>query len=119
MTKHPPRTGWLVALSLLVTLASVPHTGTAQDSPRAPEPRRDKLSPDLRASVEGAGAGARVGVILQTDGPVSGPLHSLLVRGDVHVRGSFRNLNSFAVELPAELVERVAAFNEVSFVSPD
>ena len=59
-----------------------------------------KVSPDLRG--QGAGTGAdRVSVIVQLAAPAGGPFKALLSRNDVRVKGSFRNLNSLAVELPA------------------
>src|SRR5919199_5983879 len=73
-----------------------------------------KVSPDLR----GDGANL-VRVILQLDGKPSGKLNALLNRNGVHVRASFNNLNAHVVELPGNVVDELADFSEVAFVSPD
>src|ERR687885_2659549 len=73
-----------------------------------------KVSPDLR----GDGANL-VRVILQLDGKPSGKLNALLNRNGVHVRASFNNLNAHAVELPQNVVDELASFPEVAYVSAD
>src|SRR5687767_14336102 len=76
-----------------------------------------KVSPDLDGKKGGDAAPVRV--ILQLDGKPSGRLNALLNRNGVHVRGSFRNFNAMAVELPAGAVAELAAFDEVAYVSAD
>ncbi|HEV2904529.1 MAG TPA: S8 family peptidase, partial [Pyrinomonadaceae bacterium] len=60
----------------------------------------------------------RVKVILQIDGRVTSRLNGFLNQRSVKV-GRFNNLNLSAVELPASLVEELAASEEVSYVSLD
>src|SRR5919199_2043328 len=72
-----------------------------------------KVSPDLKKD------GSLVRVILQLDGKPSGRLNALLNRNGVHLRASFKNLNAHVVELPGNVVDELANFSEVAFVSPD
>ncbi|HYO91444.1 MAG TPA: S8 family serine peptidase, partial [Pyrinomonadaceae bacterium] len=58
-------------------------------------------------------------MILQFSGKPSGRLNALLNRNDVHVRAHFENFNVSAVELPASVVQELASFSEVSYVSFD
>src|SRR5688500_13778843 len=76
----------------------------------------NKVSPELHGK---NASGARVRVILQLDGKPSGQLNALLNRNGVHVRAAFRNFNAQLVELPENLVEQLAAFPEVNYVSVD
>ena len=75
-----------------------------------------KVSPDLRGKKAGD---APVRVILQIDGKPSGKLNALLNRNGVHVKGSFKNFNAMAVELPQSVVGELEAFDEVAYVSAD
>src|SRR5919199_4335300 len=72
-----------------------------------------KVSPDLKKN------GSLVRVILQLDGKPSGQLNALLNRNGVHVRASFKNLNAHVVELPQGVVDELASFSEVVYVSAD
>src|SRR2546423_1896637 len=76
----------------------------------------NKVSPDLRRK---SASTDPVRVILQLNDKPSGQLNALLNRNGVHVRAAFRNFNSFLVELPTNVVEELASFHEVAFVSPD
>ena len=46
-------------------------------------------------------------------------LSALLKRNGVRVKAQFRNFGSLAVELPASVVEELASFEEVDFLSQD
>jgi len=73
----------------------------------------------VSADLGGKASGELVRVVLQLGGKPGGQLNALLNRGGVHVRAHFQNLNSYAVELPAGVVDELAAFDEVSYVSLD
>src|SRR5438045_8319754 len=76
----------------------------------------NKVSPDLRRK---SASTDPVRVILQLNDKPSGQLNALLNRNGVHVRASFKNLNAQVVELPESVVDELASFPEVVFVSPD
>src|SRR2546423_9585520 len=76
----------------------------------------NKVSPDMHGKNASTNP---VRVILQLNGKPSGQLNALLNRNGVHVRAAFHNFNSFLVELPTNVVEELASFHEVAFVSPD
>jgi len=80
--------------------------------------KADKVAADLRGRVSASSA-ETVSVILQLNGPVSGRLNALLNRNGIHVKKVFKNFNSSAVELPVSLVDELASFDEVQFVSLD
>src|SRR3954463_7560713 len=69
--------------------------------------KHDKVAPDLRDQIGNTGV---VKVILQLDGKPSGQLNSLLASNGVKIRKHFDKLNSFALELPASLVETLSSF---------
>src|ERR1044072_1896713 len=75
---------------------------------------KERLSTGLSAS-----GTQRVSVVLQLNGKPSGKLTSLLNRSGVHVRSQLKALNAFTVELPASVLEELASFSEVEFVSAD
>jgi serine protease AprX len=73
-----------------------------------------KLSAGLRTRTD-----ERVGVVIQLNRKPAGALNALLHGSGVHVRAELKSLNVVTVELPASMVERLAAFEEVEFVSAD
>jgi subtilisin family serine protease len=60
-----------------------------------------------------------VSVVLQLDSPPSGQLNALLERNGVHVRGNFTDLGMIAADLPAGVLDELANYPEVNFVSQD
>src|SRR5215510_2172861 len=78
--------------------------------------KHDKLGLDLR---EQLGSSKPFSIILQLNGKPSGQLNSLLASNGVKIRKHFDKLNSFAMELPASIVEALSSFPEVSFISID
>ena len=76
--------------------------------------RKEKFSAGLRASGD-----RRVGVVLQLKDKPSGGLNALLNRSGVHVRARLEALSAVAVELPASVLEELASFSEVEFISED
>ena len=97
-------------------LAGVAQAKDKSGSPNSKSPKHDKLGSDLREQLENSSS---VQVILQLDGKPSGQLNALLASNGVKIRKHFDKLNAFALELPASVVEALAAFPEVSFLSTD
>jgi subtilisin family serine protease len=60
-----------------------------------------------------------VKVILQLDGKPSGQLNALLASNGVKIRKHFTSLDSFALELPLNVVNVLSQFSEVAFISID
>ena len=108
---------WLTCLSLVLSLSGgiVVSDGASAQSLGKPA----KVSSDLLAKAHSITNADRVKVILQLSAPMSGDLNALLNSNGVHVRKTFKNLNAHAVEMPASIVDSVAAFDEVAFVSLD
>src|SRR5712691_7176644 len=107
----------LVLVALLATTLAVP-AGAQSAAPQSS--RASKIANDLRELVRSASAtNDRVSVILQVSDGQSGQLNSLLNRNGVHVKNRFHSLNSLAVELPAEVVDELASYPEVTYISAD
>ncbi|MDQ3817691.1 MAG: S8 family serine peptidase, partial [Acidobacteriota bacterium] len=113
---------WLVCLAILLSL----NMGIIVSGAPAPQNNKGKvvtpakISADLHKAVKGPNADAKsVNVIIQLSAPASGPLKALLNSSGVHVKGSYKNLRMLAVEMPANVVEQLAVFSEVDYVSPD
>jgi len=79
----------------------------------------DKISPDMRALVESAGADGRVSAILQVDDVRSGQLRSLLKRHGVEISERMPQLSTMKVEIPVSAVEELAASGLTNYISPD
>lgn len=64
-------------------------------------------------------AGRNVHLIMQLNSAPTGQLNALLQRNGIHVRGNFSELGTIAVDIPAEVIDELAAFPEVNFLSED
>src|SRR5438128_63099 len=110
-------TSLLVLVALLATTLAVPASA---QSAATHSSRASKIAPDLRELVRsGSATNDRVSVILQVSDVQSGPLNSLLNRNGVHVKNRFQSFNSLAVELPAEVVDELDSYPEVTYISTD
>src|SRR5205085_9056198 len=78
-----------------------------------------KVASDLSDLLGNKSGDSLVKVILQLEQKPSGQLNALLAANGVKIRRHFSNLNSFALEIPARLVDTLSSFSEVSFVSLD
>src|SRR5205085_8542719 len=78
-----------------------------------------KVASDLSDLLGNKSGDSLVKVILQLEQKPSGQLNALLAANGVKIRRHFRNLNSFALEIPARLVDTLSSFSEISFVSLD
>src|SRR5437867_5723654 len=107
----------LTCLSLVLSLSGGIMVG---DRARAQSLGRPaKLSSDLSAKHHSLTNADTVKVIVQLGAPMSSSLNSLLNRNGVHIRKTSQTLGAHSVEMPASIVDTVAAFNEVDFVSFD
>src|ERR1043165_2503602 len=117
---RPPAAAWFTSLMLLATLWAAftlsEGTGHAQSNQRSAAAQAVKLSPDLDKRRTGA-ATARLDCILQLNAKPSGRLNALLSRNGVHIRAHFNSFDSYAIELPASVIEELASFSEVSHIS--
>src|SRR5256714_5070948 len=125
--KRSPFASWITSCALLISLcagatdrnakAQSDHKTKVQASDGA---RGKKVSTDLRDLVSGARYGnENVRVILQTKGEPGANLQALLRREGVKVHANFRNFNTHVLELPAGMVDELAADGDVTYVSPD
>src|ERR1051325_10412795 len=99
------------------TLATVQAKDKGLDSQKNQKP--NKVASDLGDVLSNQGSETMVKVILQLNSKPSGQLNSLLAANGVKIRRHFDNLDSFALELPANVVNSLSPFPEVSFVSLD
>src|SRR2546426_5723183 len=114
--RHCRAIAWLPAFSLASSLSTgILIAERASAAPQGGGKKASKVSSDL----SGRKGGETVKVILQLGGKMSGQLNALLSRNDVHVKSSFKNFNAQAIEMPASIVDQVAAFDEVSYISVD
>jgi serine protease AprX len=118
---------WITFCALVIPLCAgmTDRTAEAQSS-RASQARASngapgkKVSSDLRERLSGARSGdERVRVILQDRGDAGGNLRSLLRRNGVRVGHHFSRLNTRVVEVPAGMIDELAADPDVSYISPD
>src|SRR5437016_8270206 len=108
---------WLTCLSLLLSLSGGLMVGDHARAQSTAKPA--KVSSDLSAKAHSLTNTDTIKVIVQLRAPMSSSLNSLLNSNGVHVRKTFQNLGAHAVEMPASIVDAVAAFDEVSYVSFD
>src|SRR5436305_508469 len=79
-----------------------------------------KVSSDLLAKAHGSKSSDVVPVIIQLNASMSGGLNALLDKNGVHgAKKILKNLNVQVIDMPASLVDTVAAFDEVSYISLD
>ena len=89
--------------------------GSHQDSRDA-----DKVGTGLRKRVSNSSHNnEKVRVVLQLNGQMSDRLTTLLNRNGIRLTKSFRNFNSSAIELPPAVVDELASYEEVDFVTQD
>ena len=78
-----------------------------------------KVASNLSEMLAGKNNGSLVKVILQLSDKPSGQLNAMLSANGIKIRRHFNNLNSFALELPSNLVDALSNFPEVAFISLD
>ena len=82
------------------------------------ESKGDKVARNLR-NHRTSGKGNSVKVVVQLNGPMSNGLASLLKKNGTSVKKHFQYFNSASIELSANVIEELAAYDEVDFVSGD
>src|SRR6266446_3103782 len=111
---------WLTCLSLLASLCLLPGIMVGERARAQSLGKAAKASSDLLAKTHGAKKSDVVPVILQLNAPMSGGLNALLNQNGVHgAKQVFKQLNAQAIDMPAAIVDDVAAFDEVSYISFD
>ena len=111
----------LTCLSLMLSLTGgILLNDRASAAPHQGAGHVDKVASDLRRRVwDSSSPDENVSVILQLNARASGQLRALLNRNGVHVNKSFASFNAFAIELPLNVVDELAAYDEVHFISLD
>jgi subtilisin family serine protease len=123
------RTKRFLVLALLATLTLGPNLlgGNLWATVRAKDKHLhgsndetpNKVASDLGDMLGRKSSDSLVKVILQLNQKPSGQLNSLLAANGVKIRRHFDNLNSFALELPLNVVNVLSNFPEVEFISLD
>src|SRR6266568_3509516 len=111
--------GLLICFALLLSLRGGFMLGQRTSAQNLGSGQVRKVSSDLKAKVHDAQSDDTVKVILQLTAPMSADLNSLLNSNGVHVRKTFKTLGAHAVDMPASIVDTVACFPEVFYVSLD
>jgi hypothetical protein len=81
--------------------------------------KHNKIASELNDQFGSRSGDTMVKVILQLDGKPSGQLNALLASNGVKIKKHFTSLDSFALELPLNVVNALSQFPEVGFVSLD
>jgi hypothetical protein len=87
----------------LLTSAHARDNGLQGNKNQTPKP--NKIASDLSDLLQNKSGAATVKVILQLNQKPSGQLNAMLAANGVKIRKHFDNLNSFALELPASVVD--------------
>ncbi len=90
-----------------------------KDSGRSKDQTPNKVASNLSDMLAHRNNSGLVKVILQLSSKPSGQLNALLSANGVKIRRHFNNLNSFALELPGNVVDALSNFPEVAFISLD
>ncbi len=109
-----------LTVCLLLALSLVPSgffpTNVAASSDQ--NAKVDKVASNLRGH-DSPDSTETVSVILQLNASASGPLNALLNRNGLHVTKLFKNFNSLALQLPVNVIDELASYDEVEFISLD
>ena len=117
-TGRPPRALTWVIICSLVCLVSAP-VGFGKVTPTAEPPAPQKISDDLRKTIEEAQPGARINVIVQTQSSQPRLLDTLLQSLGGRILRRFTNFNSHLINLPVEAVAQIGSRSDVRFITPD
>src|SRR5205807_5672267 len=108
----------LACLSLVLSLGGGIMIGDHAKAQSLGKPA--KVSSDLLAKAHGSKNSDVVPVIIQLNASMSGGLNALLNKNGVHgAKKILKNLNVQVIDMPASIVDDVAAFDEVSYISLD
>jgi hypothetical protein len=80
----------------------------------------DKIAPELNELIQSSNSTSEsVHIILQGDALNSSGLRAFIKRNGIRITGQYSNLNAQAIQIPARLVNQLADFNQVSYLSLD
>src|SRR5450432_566815 len=96
---------------LLAVCAGLVRNDRASAAPKTGGAKHHKVASDLRDQIQRAGQ-SNAKVILQLNDRMSDQLSALLKGNGVRVKKEFANFNSFAVDLPANVIDSLATFPE-------
>ena len=124
LTKRFLTLALLANLSLGPTLASgIVQAGILNGKDKGAQndkgAKHNKIASDLLDQLGNESPSKLVKVILQLDGKPTGQLNALLSSNGVKIKKQFANLDSFALELPLNVVNALSQFPEVGLVSVD
>src|SRR5437764_4035197 len=109
---------WLACLSLVVSLSGGIMVSEHASAQSLGKPA--KVSSDLLTKAHGSKNSDVVPVIIQLNASMSGGLNALLNKNGVHgAKKILKNLNVQVIDMPASLVDTVAASDEMSYISLD
>jgi subtilisin family serine protease len=114
----------VILISSFLLFLTVTESGTSlrsSVSASAPLPGNQhnrKISRDLPDQA-GPNDNSKVSVVLQTNGTQSQGLSNFLRRSGVRQKEIFENIDAQTIEVPANMLNELAGFNEVKFVSRD
>jgi hypothetical protein len=124
-TKYFKALSCLMSLSLLFAVCSgillIDKAGAAQKDNNNGNgvQKHRKVADDLSELIRNGAGDQTLKVILQLNDRVSTELASLLRSNGVKVNRSFKSLDAMALEVPSGVVNSLAGFDEVEFVSVD
>src|ERR1051325_2955732 len=101
--------------SLIFSGGFLPTVHAAQGS----QPTGYKVSDDLRNRIAHSSNSDTARVILQLTELPTGGLNALLNSNGVHVRADYRNLGIMVVDLALGVINALAKYDTVKFISPD
>jgi hypothetical protein len=111
-----------LAASLLIVgglIFSLCLSGLVTSSVSAASNKSRRKDEKISDTLRGHTSDELVSVIIQLNSSPTGRLNALLQRNGVHLKDEFEQLNSFSVELPLSVVNELADFSEVQFISID
>ena len=109
-----------IALVLGVTVGILvnDHTVASAKNGEHHHDNGNKIAEDLRGQLNGQDDN-QVKIILQLNGRMSGSLNALLNSNGVRIRKQFANFNTFSLDVPLHIVNSLATYSEVGFISID
>src|SRR5207302_1593467 len=111
-----------ISIDRVVDSASASSSAKGKDKRRSPineEFEGEKISPDIRDLMKGAGGKGHVTAILQVDDVNSKEVRSLLARYGVLIGDTMAKLGTMKVDLPVQAIEALARSNVTNYISPD
>src|SRR5438105_12528398 len=108
-----------ISIDRVVDSASASSSAKGKDKRRSPineEFEGEKISPDIRDLMKGAGGKGHVTAILQVDDVNSKEVRSLLARYGVLIGDTMAKLGTMKVDLPVQAIEALARSNVTNYI---